>query len=105
MSDELHLGDIGTIIKVQMKDGGVVVDVSTATVRQLKLQKRDKTLLEKTMTFFTDGKDGWLQYITIEGDLVGGKGKWKGQVYIEMPSWKGHSEQFDVPVADVLVVA
>ncbi|MHA2375570.1 MAG: hypothetical protein ACXAB9_05345 [Candidatus Thorarchaeota archaeon] len=102
MSDELHLGDVGTVIKVQCKDKGDVLDVSTTTVKKLKLQKRDKSILVRDMGFFTDGTDGWLKYVTSGSDLAGQKGKWKGQVYLEMPSWSGHCQAFDVPVADVL---
>ncbi|MHA1951294.1 MAG: hypothetical protein ACW987_15675 [Candidatus Thorarchaeota archaeon] len=104
MSEELHLGDDGTEIRVQCKDKGEVLDVSSTTVRKLKLQKRDKTVIERDMVFMDDGVDGWLKYVTVATDIVGQKGKWKGQVYIEMPSWKGHCAQFEVPVAEVLIV-
>ncbi len=79
--DEIHLNDLGTDLVVTIKDGTSVVDISTATTRQLILGKPDGTSLTKSGTFTTDGTDGKLQYTTIVSDLSV-IGWWKIQGYI-----------------------
>ena len=87
---DIQQGDIGTILRATLEDSGTVVDVSTATVKQIKLQKPDGTDVTKTAVFTTDGSDGKIQYVTVADDLDQ-SGEWKIQGYVEMPNWQGHS--------------
>jgi hypothetical protein len=84
MSDTIHQNDVGTILKVCVKDtDGAVVDISTATTKQIILQKPDETTLTCNCSFYTDGTDGIIQYITQDGDLDQA-GIWLLQTYIVM---------------------
>lgn len=97
-STDMHVGDIGTVLEVTLYDSGSVVDVSSATVKQIILEKPDGTAVTKTASFTTDGADGKLRYTTIANDLDA-PGDWNLQVYVEMPAGKWKS---DVGVFTVL---
>jgi hypothetical protein len=64
---EIHLGDIGTVFEVTLKDCDVIVDISTATEMYIIFQKPDGTKLTFDAEFTTDGEDGKLQYVTVDG--------------------------------------
>lgn len=68
-ANEVHLNDIGTRFLVTIKDGNNVVDLSEATTLNLIFQKPDGTNLTKTATLYTDGTDGKVYYLTVDGDL------------------------------------
>ena len=91
MSGTIHVGDIGTVIEVTVKDeNDVIINLSTATVKQFIFDKPDGVNVTKTAIFSTDGVDGKLRYVTIADDMV--EGDWNLQVYIENPSGKWHSD-------------
>lgn len=94
---DMHVGDVGTIIEVTLYDGGAVVNLSSATLKQFILTKPDATVVTKTAAFSSDGSDGKLRYTTIAGDLDA-KGSWHLQVYVEMPTgkWKSDIQEFQV---------
>lgn len=94
---EIHLGDIGTVFEVTMKDCDVVVDISLASVMQVIFKKPDKTVVPKTAVFKTDGTDGILQYTTVLDDLDQ-KGTWYIQAKITMPTgtWSSDTSKFKV---------
>ncbi len=80
-ANEIHFGDIGTVFKVTIKDDSTVVDISTASTKQIVLKKPSGEKLTKTANFLTDGSDGIITYTTISGDLDEA-GMWKIQGYI-----------------------
>lgn len=94
---EIHVGDIGTAFEVTMKDCDDVVDISTASIKQLIFRKHDKTVVTKTAVFKTDGTDGIIQYITVLDDLDQ-KGTWYIQAKITMPTgtWSSDTSKFKV---------
>lgn len=96
-SEEIHKNDIGITFKVTLKDGTTVVDISSASVKNIILGKPDGTKLTKAGSFTTDGTDGILQYNTISGDLDI-IGIWDIQAQITLPSgsWKSDIASFDV---------
>lgn len=93
MSAEIHVGDVGTAFKITVKDEDeAVIDISTATLKQIWFQKADGTVVTKTASFVTDGTDGQMQYVTEDDDLDQ-TGKWKIQGYIEIgASRKVHTD-------------
>lgn len=100
--NEVHIGDIGTVFRVTLNDCGggtpVVVDVSSATTKQILFTKPDKTVLTKDATFTTDGTDGQIEYASIDGDLDA-KGTWKIQARIVFPNgskWSSDVSKFKV---------
>jgi hypothetical protein len=91
MATEIHKDDIGTRFQVTIMDGSSVVDVSTATTKQIILRKPDETNLTKDASFYTDGTDGIITYTTTEGDLDVA-GVWQIQAYIIIGSNKWHTD-------------
>jgi len=98
---DLHVGDIGTIIYINIVEGGEALDISSATTKTIRFQKKDKTTMDKDGEFKTDGTDGILQYTTLTGD-IDQKGRWLAQAYLEMPTWKGYSAKVEFQVDDPL---
>ena len=77
-ANEIHKGDIGTQFTVTVQDGPTVVDISTASTKQLIFKKPGGTILTKSTAFVTDGTDGKMQYVSVDGDLSD-DGVWKMQ--------------------------
>lgn len=96
-ADEIHENDIGTVFTATIKDGANVVNVSTATTRQLLFKTPAGTLLTKTAALVTDGSDGKVKYTTVTGDLTPA-GEWQVQGYVVSASgsWKSDIYKFTV---------
>ena len=88
----IHVGDVGTIIRLTIteSDGTTPVDVSTATVKKFYFQKPDGSKINKTAVFDTDGVDGKLKYTTVASD-IGIAGTWQVQAYVEIGTAKYYS--------------
>lgn len=99
MAADLHFGDIGTIIRLTITDeSGVVVDVSSASVKQVLMRSPSCADCDAhTATFTTNGTDGKIQYTTVSGDLHA-TGTWQiqGKVTISTGTW--HSSIAEVNV-------
>ena len=96
-TQEVHLNDIGTSLRVTIEEDGTALDISTATTKQILIVKPSMTKLTKSAVFVTDGTDGMIEYVTIANDLDE-LGTYNIQGYIVMSGWAGHSEvkQFKV---------
>jgi|PlaIllAssembly_1097288.scaffolds.fasta_scaffold2069334_1 hypothetical protein len=94
---EIHLGDIGTVFEVELKDCTTVVDLSTATIMEILFQKPDGTTVTKSAEFTTDGADGKIRYITVAND-IDVTGSWKLQARVTLPTgtWSSNIEKFKV---------
>ena len=77
-ANEIHKGDIGTQFTVTVQAGTPVVELSTASTKQLIFKKPGGTILTKSTSFVTDGTDGKMQYVSVDGDLSD-DGVWKMQ--------------------------
>lgn len=97
MTSSLHVGDIGSYIELTIKDEDVVFDISSATVKKIKLKTSANVVLDKTASFSTNGTDGKIRYTFINGDL-NISGIWKARAYIEMPSGKWSTSQIEFEV-------
>ncbi len=98
--EEVHKSDIGTTIIITVKDGAAIVDISSATTKNIKIKKPvSSTVLTKTGTFTTDGTDGKLQYTTIAGDLDE-VGVYNVQAYLVLPAGTWNSSIEDMSVFD-----
>ena len=85
MSD-IHAGDIGTNIDVQIIDSNGAVDVSSASNAgdiQFTFANPFDTHLVVNGTFVTDGTDGWVRYETTAGD-IDMAGYWHRQIKITL---------------------
>jgi len=101
MDKEIQVGDIGTVLKFTIRDYGEdltpIVDISTATTKQIILQKPDGSTVLKTATFETDGTDGVLTY-TIASDDIDESGQWKAQAIVVLSTgrWSTNIDEFFV---------
>lgn len=98
---EIHVGDIGTLLRGTVKENGVAVDISSATVTNFKLKPPDGGTKTRPASFETDGTDGVLIYYTDTGDLDV-SGNWKIQGYVEIGVWKGHTDIIEKYIHDNL---
>lgn len=98
---DIYVGDIGTIFRATVKDGGVAKDISSATKIELTFRKPDGTEATKTATFTTDGSDGKMQYTSVLNDLDQA-GRWILQGYLETPAGKWHTDLYHFLVMENL---
>lgn len=96
---DVHVGDVGTILRITIKEGTAAVDISQATVKEIHIKKKDGTMITADAEFTTNGEDGKLQYVFQEGDITIA-GKWYAQPYIELPAWSGHTAKCEFLVGD-----
>jgi hypothetical protein len=96
-ANEIHVGDIGTVITVTLKDDTTAVDISGATTKTIYLSKPDGTVLAKGATFTSDGTNGKMYYATLAGDLDQ-PGHWQIQakVVLATGTWYSDVSTFDV---------
>lgn len=104
---EIHLGDIGTIFRLQLTDCGTPVDLSLATSLVFCFQPPSPAaLFSRTATFagtpfVGDGTDGGLQYTAVNSDLHV-IGDWEIQARVVIPSGTFHSAIGSFEVLDNL---
>lgn len=94
----LHVADVGTVLEATILDqAGTIVNLSTATVKQLWFGRPDNTVLQKPAAFSTDGTDGKIRYTLASGDFMS-PGVWTMQGYVSLPAGSWHSDivQFTV---------
>lgn len=94
--EEIRLGDVGTTFRGTIYDeSDAVLDISSATTKQLLFKKPDGTVVPKTASFFTDGTDGKLQYTSVSGD-INAIGRWQLEPYVITPQgeWHGSVAEF-----------
>lgn len=69
MSSEIHVGDIGTELRATIYDGDTIVDLSSSTELLFFLKKPDGTISQLIADLYTDGTDGIIRYIVVDGDF------------------------------------
>lgn len=93
--DKIRFGDVGTIFRIRILDSGVPVDLSGCTTKEILFRKPDDTSVTKTASFFTDGKDGYIQYVTTSGDLdISGVWNIQGFIGFSTQSWHTTIDSF-----------
>jgi hypothetical protein len=102
MASKVRLGDIGVIFKVRIRnEDGNIENLTTASTKQLIFRKPDGTSETKNASFSTDGSDGYIQYISKEGDLDV-KGIWKLQAFIVLGGNEWHTTLSEFEVTKIL---
>jgi len=97
MSSQIHAGDIGTKLLVTVKDGGSVVDISSASSLSILIKRPDGTILTRTGVLDTDGTDGKMYYIVVSGDLSeAGVYKIQGKVFLSSGTFSTSTATFKV---------
>jgi len=85
---EVYVGDVGT--EVSLNCG---VDISTATVRKILVQKPNTTAVVE-WSAMADGANS-IRYLTTTGDLDV-SGTYLLQPYVELPGWSGKGETVEL---------
>ncbi len=106
-----HVEDIGTRIEYLFiaASTGLLLDISTATIFKLRIQRPDDTVVEvdqastpNAVAFVTDGTDGKIDYVVPDSTLWSVEGLYRIQGYVEIGSFKA-SGQIKTQVVDRLV--
>tara|TARA_R100001377_G_C3117860_1_gene84877 strand:+ start:218 stop:544 length:327 start_codon:yes stop_codon:yes gene_type:complete len=100
--EQAHENDIGTTFRVTVYDTNSdgttkVADINTASVKKMTFEKPDGQTFERVAVFTTNGSDGQIEYVSVDGDLVPA-GNWKLQAYVKTSdgSWRTNSGSFKV---------
>ena len=103
----LRKNDVGTIIRWTAAEDDGVVNVSAATVKQVKLVKPDGTQVIRPLVNSTkatdrkDGTDGRVEYVTVSGD-IDQKGTYNWQLFFNLSTWNGSSQRGTFVAEDTL---
>lgn len=94
MVGKIHVGDVGTAFRATITDEttAAAINVSTATSLLMWFQKPDQTTVEFAASFYTDGADGIIQYVTAAPADLDQAGGWKVQGVVAMPGTRVHSD-------------
>jgi len=95
------VGDLGTIFRFTIKDqDDAVVDISSATLKQVKFRKSDGSTETQTASFTTDGTDGKMEVATTAADLdISGPSQ--AQPYLEgVSGFSGHGSEYSFRIYD-----
>ena len=88
----LRLNDVGTTITLTVSESGVVVNISSASTKQIKIVKPSGEVVTRAGTFTTSGADGRL-YTTIQSGDLDEIGTYEASMYLVLGSWTGHSSR------------
>lgn len=86
--DRVRYNQIGLPIELRiLNQDDAVVDISDATLLQITLKNPTQagTVSTKTAVLSSDGSDGKMRYVTVDGDLIY-LGIWEAQGYVEFNS-------------------
>lgn len=74
--NDIRIGDIGTVFEVTLFDDSTVLNISTASVKQIIFVDPDGSERAYDAEFTTDGTDGKLRYTTLVDNIYRG-GNWQ----------------------------
>lgn len=99
MAGNIQQNDIGTRFLITVKDDGVAVDLTTASLRQLVFRKPDDTKITRNASLIGDGSgaSGVMYYDTVAGDLDQ-KGRYKLQGQVTIPSGTYYTDVYSFSV-------
>lgn len=82
MTEEIHVGDIGTKFLVTIKEGTSVVDISSATTKEIIFLKPEAASgTVEVAEFETDGTDGKIYYLS-GTSFLDTAGEWTIQAHV-----------------------
>jgi hypothetical protein len=89
----LHVGDIGAVIRRNLKNvDGTVLDISSATTKEIVLLSPSGDKATKTAAFTTNGTDGKLQYTTTITTDLHEPGVWRAEAHVILSSGEFRSD-------------
>ncbi len=100
---DIYVGDYGVPHEITIKENGVAVNISNATLMVLTYKKPDGSTAVKTPAFKTDGADGVIIYTFEQGDIKATDyGTWKYQAYVETATSGKHTQHGTLEVGSNL---
>ena len=103
MSDEVHIGDEGTIVRISIFENGEPLDLTDASVIKMKFQRKDRTSFQVDGSIYGAATNGVVQCVSSAAYFTG-KGKMTVQVYLEYPSGKWHTSEAEFEVFENIQV-
>lgn len=104
--DHIQVGAIGLAIKLQIKDGNEIMNLTSASISassiRIIIEKPDDTLISASATFYTDGTDGIIFYKTSGSSDLDQVGDYNVQAYIIAPDFSGYTTPVTFPVYENL---
>jgi hypothetical protein len=95
---DIQLGSSGVTLFVTIRnEDRISINLSQATVKQIILVSPSGAINPKDASFVTDGANGELKYVTVNGDL-NIAGEWKIYAYIVTPEISGNTSQLSFTV-------
>src|SRR5689334_9875189 len=88
MTSNIFAGNVITIGSI-VKENGAILDISTATVKRIRVKSPEGSAEELDATFQSDGTDG---VIEVSGYEVKSEGTYIYQPYIVMGGFRGYGE-------------
>lgn len=96
----IHVADINTemLFTIKNSSDNTVIDISTATTKNIVFRKADRTPSVQAASFNTDGTDGVLKFTSPNAAFFNVAGRWKaqGSVVISSGTFKSSTLEFDV---------
>ena len=83
-ADEIHVGDVGTVFKVTVKDGSTIIPVNNALIKEIIFKKPGGLKVVQVASFFTDGLDGILTWTVISSTELDIDGLWCLQAHVQL---------------------
>jgi len=99
---KIFVGDVGTRVELEVFEGSTVVDISTASLITVRIQRPNLTSVSRAASLSTDGIDGKFYFEIISGDITL-EGTYSVQVSFTLGSWVGSSSIVQFEVDSVLV--
>ena len=98
ITEEIHVGDIGTIFEITLMDDASVVNISSATEMLIIFTKPDGTKITNIAVLTGNGSDGKIRYIIVLSTELDQTGSWKIQANVTLPSgqWSSNIDRFRV---------
>lgn len=96
-ANEIHVGDVGTLFKINVKDGAAIVSLTGTTSKQIVFKRPDATTYTGNLSFYTNGSDGIVTFLITSG-LLNQQGVFQFQVVYTNAAGTWHSDlvSFDV---------
>jgi len=95
MADLISKDDIGVEFRASILQDGSGVNIASATTKKLIFKKPTGNTLTVTASFYTNGSDGVLSYISTSGDLnEAGLWRLQGHIILGTNNWKTEISPF-----------
>lgn len=89
--DHIQVGASNLAIKLQVREGNSVVNISSASGMTIIIEKPDSTIMSASASLFTDGVDGIMIYYTSGSGDLDQAGEYNMQGYLVTSSFSGYT--------------